>query len=364
MYDFCFPEFFLASQSPNGFFSFFEKLYYPKKDWFCYILKGGPGVGKSTLMKKIAKEAKKQKISCELIHCSSDPKSLDAVVMPDIKKCIVDGTSPHVLDPIYPGATDKIINLGDCWNENKLKKSKHKIMELFEKNKTYHIKSQKSLSCFGNFFNNKISLIQKYIEYEKIKKSYEKVSKSFLKNVKPCQHPVETFRFFSAITPEGYISFENTANVLAKKIYLIEDKHNVVASEFIKHIRRVALGYGLNIISCPSPLYPEKLLEAIFIPQLEVALIANDNRKGTDLSKNLKTYKKINASRFLTLDALKEHKNIIKFYEKVCNEFLLDSIESLSSALKTHDKIEELYISAMNHSKIDKITNKLIKEIF
>ena len=51
---------FLASaNSCNGFINFFNNIN-PNKNGFTYILKGGPGTGKSTIMKNIAKTYKKR----------------------------------------------------------------------------------------------------------------------------------------------------------------------------------------------------------------------------------------------------------------------------------------------------------------
>ena len=83
--DLSLPKFFLGANSPYGFISIFNNLYYPEEDWFAYIIKGGPGTGKSTLMKKLAKEANLRGINTELIYCSSDPSSLDAVIFPQLK---------------------------------------------------------------------------------------------------------------------------------------------------------------------------------------------------------------------------------------------------------------------------------------
>ena len=120
-------EFFLASSTTEGFFSVFKDLYDPKEGWFCYILKGGPGTGKSTIMKKINLKAMENGIKSELIHCSSDPDSLDAIILPELKIAVADGTAPHVLEPMYPGVSDSIINLGEAWNKKSLYKSKDKI---------------------------------------------------------------------------------------------------------------------------------------------------------------------------------------------------------------------------------------------
>ena len=89
------PRFFLGANCPDGFISRFDHLYDPENGWFAYILKGGPGTGKSTLMRRAAEHALGQGVQVEMIHCSSDPDGLDAVIFPDYKACIVDGTAPQ-----------------------------------------------------------------------------------------------------------------------------------------------------------------------------------------------------------------------------------------------------------------------------
>lgn len=86
-------RFFLGVNSPQGFVSRFDKLADKTDGWRTLIIKGGPGSGKSTLMKKIVGELQDEEL--ELIHCSSDCDSLDAVICPARKFAIADGTSPH-----------------------------------------------------------------------------------------------------------------------------------------------------------------------------------------------------------------------------------------------------------------------------
>ena len=108
-----FASYFLASNSGKGFYSLFDQLHTPGDGWVLYIIKGGPGTGKSSMMKKIAETAENKGYFYEKIYCSSDPESLDGIIIPELKVSVADGTSPHIIEPKYPGVTEKIINLGD-----------------------------------------------------------------------------------------------------------------------------------------------------------------------------------------------------------------------------------------------------------
>ena len=112
---------FLGANTPQGFISFFDELYNPYENCRAYIIKGGPGTGKSTLMKKVCAEAESRGYAVEKVYCSSDPDSLDGLIVPEVGVSIADGTSPHTLEPRFPGACENIINLGECWDKDSLR---------------------------------------------------------------------------------------------------------------------------------------------------------------------------------------------------------------------------------------------------
>lgn len=96
-----------------------------------FVIKGGPGVGKSTLMRRIAEGMRRRGYDVELFYCSSDPGSLDGVRAPGLGVSLVDGTAPHVLDPAHPGAVDEIVNLGEHWDEAGMRRARVEVVRLF-----------------------------------------------------------------------------------------------------------------------------------------------------------------------------------------------------------------------------------------
>lgn len=109
---------FPGSNTSAGFMGFFEDLRQRAKRTI--IFKGGPGVGKSTLMREAGKRWEEAGERVEYYHCSGDPDSLDAVFAPEAGLLAMDGTAPHIVDPRLPGAADGILNLGVCLNEKQL----------------------------------------------------------------------------------------------------------------------------------------------------------------------------------------------------------------------------------------------------
>lgn len=90
-------RYFAGGNTALGFYNLFESNLQGLQRIF--ILKGGPGTGKSSLMKAIGSEWAERGYDIELIHCSSDKDSIDAVIIPALSVGIVDGTAPHVIEP-------------------------------------------------------------------------------------------------------------------------------------------------------------------------------------------------------------------------------------------------------------------------
>ena len=121
-------NYFAGGNTARGFYSLFESNLQGLERLF--ILKGGPGTGKSTLMRKIAEDWLASGLNIEFMHSSSDNTSIDGIVIPALKVGIVDGTAPHIIEPRAPGAVEEYINLGAAWDAKALKRQKVSILRL------------------------------------------------------------------------------------------------------------------------------------------------------------------------------------------------------------------------------------------
>lgn len=81
-------DFFLCTNAANRFFSLCAPFDDPKPGYRRFLIKGSAGCGKSTAMKRIAARFSKNDSLTERIHCSSDPDSLDGVILHDAK-CVL-----------------------------------------------------------------------------------------------------------------------------------------------------------------------------------------------------------------------------------------------------------------------------------
>ena len=146
--------YFGAANGFSGFRSNFNKIFEPRLLDKLFIIKGGPGTGKSTLMRRI-KENYSANFDVTTILCSSDPNSLDGLIISKngITVGIADGTAPHALDAQYPGAVEEIINLGDGFDFDKLRRNKSDILSLSESKKRYYNSAYASLNIAGSIYD-------------------------------------------------------------------------------------------------------------------------------------------------------------------------------------------------------------------
>ena len=71
--------FFLGANSEEGFFSHYDQLLGGRLDDLM-ILKGGPGCGKSTFMRRVGAAMERAGERIVYINCSGDPDSLDGAI--------------------------------------------------------------------------------------------------------------------------------------------------------------------------------------------------------------------------------------------------------------------------------------------
>ena len=105
-------NFFLGANSGEGFQNLFSQITDLEDTYDLMVLKGGPGVGKNTFMREVGRAMEAAGTPVEYLWCSGDPDSLDGVVLPQLRCAVVDGTSPHVVEPRYPAAVDRYVDLG------------------------------------------------------------------------------------------------------------------------------------------------------------------------------------------------------------------------------------------------------------
>ncbi len=350
---------FMGANSPLGFCSFFEDIYNPYKNHHPYIIKGGPGTGKSTLMKKVARIAQEKGFDTELIYCSSDPQSLDGIIVKDLDLSLIDGTSPHVLEPRFPGAVENIVNTGDFWDKKKLSEKSDKIRSLTLENSIHHRRSARYLAAAGAVNDENMRLIHSFVKEDKINGFALRFASRELPRKKKAPAGKRIRRFISGITPEGVVFLNDTVSALASRIIGIKDDFGAVAPLLCQRIGDTAIKNGYDVIFCQCPMKPKGDCEHIIIPGISLALITLKKEHPINLSCD----RIIHSARFMH-EGADDYKRQIRWSKKICSHLISESINSLKNAKAVHDRLEKEYIEAMDFSALNDYTDILTEEIF
>ncbi|MBR2477061.1 MAG: ATPase [Clostridia bacterium] len=346
-------HFFLGGNTPKGFYSYYDYLLPQESARKIYCIKGGPGTGKSTLMKKVAEAAKKKGADVEFAHCSSDPDSLDGVIIRPANIALVDGTSPHIVDPKTPGAVDTLLNLGSFWDEDALRRHKDGIMKANERIREHFGRAYVYLAaarilhddaekiCRESIKNNAHSAFEENILYREFAEIPISDAKGNVRKL-----------FASGITPKGMVDYSQTL-FEGYKTYTLKG----YVGDTLHRICDIAINRGFNVEAYYCPFAPDKRIDHLLIPKLNLAFTVSnkfhsyENGEVVDFTDSSSKY------------ILETHKAEREFALAETDRLINQAISAITQAKQYHDELEKYYIPAMDFGKIDEICEKTVKEV-
>lgn len=342
---------FLGANSSEGFASLYST--FPEENR-TLVIKGGPGSGKSSIMKKIAAEALKNGYFTESCYCSSDAESLDAIRIPDKKLCVIDGTAPHLMEPKFAGAKDEILYTGQFWDEKKLQTAYPEIKELTEKISGCFSRAYRYLSAAGKATEDIRFALRPITEKGKLKKFATDFIKRHTKKRGGTGSVLP--RYLSAIAPQGLIVNRDTVYTLADKVYVLEDPYRI-GSEFLEAVIETAVQNGHKVYVFYDPLCPS-VVEHVVLPEEGIGFVTSNKIHSFEPQRAYR----IHLSRFSDPDT--SVKECCRNAERLVSACLKEAISSLKKEKAYHDDLEEFYIEAMDFRKLNIYTSKLIKTLF
>ena len=338
-------KYFIGSNTSRGFINCCDGAFLTLSR--IYIIKGGPGTGKSTFMRKIAEHAERQGKTVIYYYCSSDPDSLDAVEIPDLGIAITDGTSPHIFEAKYPGAKEEYLNFGEFWNSGFLSLCFPKIEE------------------YGALKNKCFSLAYRYLSFsESVRKERESVLSSCF-DFKKAEGAVSRLmrdigsgkgfsleeRQISSFGMKGISRF-NTYSDMSERVVAIRDKRDVYPF-ILDMIVNKAEEQSLRTYISRDHLFRT---EAIMFPEKKVCI--------TFIGENGDCDKIINTERFIIAQKYAENRRRLRFLHSLEEKLTDCALSELSEAKKVHFLLENIYSEAMDFEALSHMTQAFSNKLF
>lgn len=342
-------DFFLCTNAAHRFFSLCAPFDDPKPGYRRFLIKGSAGCGKSTAMKRIAARFSKNDSLTERIHCSSDPDSLDGVILHDAKCSVMDATPPHAVEPAFPASFQTVCDFWSCLRESVLTPRLSALSQLQREIGTCHEKCRRLLSCADLLFSDNRRLIAAHTDFKKIDTLAARIAAREFPRTK--RAGILHRRLLSAVTMHGILTYETTPTTLCERICLIEDPYGVAASRLIENLAERALQAGYEIYVCPSPLAPDRMTEHLLIPELSLAFLTRTRYISWE---NCAPYRTIRYTRFTDHSILREKKHALSFQRKAAEALLSAAQAHLCEAKRLHDELESLYHDGVDFNMIDR----------
>lgn len=342
--------FFAAANGFSGFRNYYAEIF-PSKDFDAvFVLKGGPGTGKSSLMRDSANTLLPHGMQAEFFYCSSDPESLDGVILKKgaHRVAILDGTAPHTRCAEIPGIIDEIVCLGEFWDAKLLDKNKKEILLHMQQKENAFRLAYDYLAIAGNADASLARQMQASLNIEKLKAAVERFCRRFSSK----KHYYSMCRIVSSIGMRGAVQLK-TPWLLAEDITVINNPFGV-ARYFFNLLSQELAARKLPHIRLVSPL-SEEICDGIILPEHKYAILIGADAAGDG--------KYINMNRFLYKEDLRIHRKDLRRLSKTRNDALEAAIESFGTAAEHHFALESYYSSAMDFKKKELRTAEICEKI-
>ena len=339
-------KYFAASNSANGFVNYFSQIFNVENCSKIYIIKGGPGTGKSRFMRDVADEAELRGMNVSYYYCSSDSSSLDGILIDELRVGLLDGTAPHCFEPALVGAFEEIVNLGDFWDSSVLEENKDTIKKLILEKSRGYVRAYSLLSAYGKLMETEEKIVSPLLNKSKLSSSVKRL----LHGLPAGNDFKKETALLRAIGMNGeteFKSFEREANT----VFHVTDKFHT-AFFILNEVVKAAEAQRLSLKISYDPITPWRV-DAVLLSDFKIAFVCGD---GSD--------RRINSMRFFDKEGYREARESLKKLEVEAQNIRALALSTFEEIKGYHFTIEEIYSSAMDFSQKEEFVKKFIKKLF
>ena len=354
-------HYFPGNNTPEGFFSYYSYILGQREAKRIYCIKGGPGSGKSTLMRTIGETFLDRGMNVDFLHCSSDSNSLDGIVIKNKRTAFIDATLPHVTDPVNPGAVDEIINLGEMWKTEDLTAARREITGLNEEIGRCFARAYNMLAAASNVYQIMENEYERCINDAEIYKTVAEILDAEFEFSSLSLACGSRKKFFaSAITPEGNVNYIKTLIKDYRRVYLINMPTGLNAAMLFNILSDGAVYRGIDVEEFYCPMKPAQKIEHLLFPEERTAFITCNDYHDTEPWE-------LDAGEIMLLDlsdmvSCEKIETDMAANEEQFRSLLEQGIEHIRCAHKKHDELEAFYIPAMDFEKTEALAADIIEK--
>ncbi len=357
-------RYFPGNNTPEGFFSYYHNIQRQSDATRIWYLKGGPGTGKSTFIRRIGEVMCSEGEQIDFLHCSSDSDSLDGVLLKKKGFAIIDGTRPHLIDPSNPGAVDTIVHLGEFWDEKGLLQNKADIIKTTERIKGIYNVAYRYLAAAGEIYDALSYVESQHIGDAQFYEITKEIIDRELPDRKGSTQTGFIRRFFaSAVAPKGTVNYIDSLTKGYKKTYLINSYTGSGSYKILNMLLEHVSLSGINSEACYCPMKPRTEVEHLLVPDLSVAFFTSNEYHKISPQDCSGKVTEIDIETLKISEPIGFNGTMADLSRTEMNRLLEDATGCLAEAKKKHDLLESYYIPCMDFEGIERLRGKIESEI-
>lgn len=351
---------FPGANTPEGFFSFFHYMIDPDANMIM-IIKGGPGIGKSTLIRRIGTALLDMGYDAEYACCSQDAASYDGVVVPKLGLALFDGTPPHIIEPRFPGVVEHIVNLGDFLDKKKLRPFRQEIVETLEEVSMLFERAFRYLKEARIIYEDWEACYVQALDTGCLNCMTEELSYDILHGTDVSPTPGKQRHLFgSAITADGPVHHLQTIIGFASRRYILRGEPGTGKSTIVKKVAETALSHGFAVELYHCPFDPSKV-EHIVIPELGAALVSSSWPHLIDPMKDIDRI--IETDQAVLRNIAAKYDSVIADSKRRFHQAFRRAVDFLNKAKQEYDKVQAIYSESMDFQAVERLGDNILGEI-
>ncbi len=336
-------KYFAACNSAFGFKSYYHEIFSRERLRTLFVIKGGPGTGKSRFMREVAQYAEGQGEDATYYYCSSDPESLDGVILEKSRIALIDATAPHVYEPKCIGVFEQIVNLGEFWDRKLLAESRAEIEAHSLKKNNAFAAVYAYLRAIGN--------LEAAIETQKLSmvkmEKLQKKAMRFGKNIANGNEKKE-IALCASIGMKGNIRFD-TYEKNAKILHRVGNFASL-GHLYLEAIMREGEKCGAAMRVSFDPIFPNRV-DALEFTQSGEVFVLDDNAD-------------VNIRRFIDEERLRQVRGEMRRATAQKKAIMALASDKFAEIREAHFALEEIFSAAMNFCRKEQFTEEFCRSLF
>ena len=237
-----------------------------------------------------------------------------------------------MVEPKYPGAVERYVNMGDCYDKQALWPLRKEIMDCMAGYKGCY---QRAYRCLG--------AAAEIMEDQRATLITDALSQKLAKRAKGIH--------------QGPVCLYDTALAQCGRIYALSDSCGL-AHELLIHLLAGTAASGYDAVACPDPMAPDRLAH-VLVPQLGLAFLS----AAGELPPEIRPYRHIRLDAAADGELLRRSRPRLRFARKVSAALAEEAVASLAQAKAMHDDLEAIYNPHVDFGLVERTAQDVWEEI-